>query len=105
MRYKLLDVQQVHQDDIEFGTCEICMYIGSVEYAVALVEDEEGNSLEFENGEMDYDCWYHYSYREIENVVDFAYWFSKQEFETDLTAYRFWDLVEDYYRDKEGEAE
>lgn len=28
MKYKLIDIYSNTEEDVEFGTCELCMYIG-----------------------------------------------------------------------------
>jgi hypothetical protein len=101
MNYKLIDVRTESEEEVEFGTCELCMSVGTLEYAVAVVEDEEGNTHEFENGYWSWGSWFEYSYDEIENVIDFASWFSKQEL-SELDASSFWGLVDKYNDEKRG---
>ena len=103
MRYKLIDVKREIEEGAEFGTCELCMSVGTLEYAVAVVEDEEGNVQEFENGYWSWGDWYEYCYEEIENVIDFAHWFSKQDLSSELDARGFWNLVDRYNEEKRGE--
>ena len=101
MKYKLVDVRREIEEDVEFGTCDYCMSVGTLEYAVAIVEDEEGNTHEFENGYWSWGEWYEFSYKEIENVIDFAFWLNQQELDSGLNASDFWGLV-DKYNDEKG---
>lgn len=100
MKYELIDVKRHVEEDVEFGTCELCMSIGTLEYAVAVVKDNEGNVYEFENGSWSWGAWYPYSYEEISNIVDFAAWLREKEFDKELSDVAFWNLVDDYNESK-----
>ena len=105
MIYKLIDVGREFEEDVTFGTCDYCMSVGTLEYAVAVVQDENGVIYEFENGYWSWGNWFEYSYEEIENVVDFAAWFGEQELTSELDASGFWELVDRYIEEREDDEE
>lgn len=100
MKYKLIDVKQEVEEDVAFGTCELCMYVVDHQYTVAVIEDEEGNVFELENGYWSCGDYFIYSYESIENVIDFAAWFSEQDLPSDLDESTFWGLVAKYHDEK-----
>ena len=70
MRYKLIDVEQVHEDDVQFGTCELCMLMGSLDYDVLKFEDENGKEYLISTGEWDWGDFIEYIH--IDNYILFA---------------------------------
>ena len=95
MKYKLIDVRTEVEENVEFGTCELCMSVGTLHREIIVLEDEYGKIHEVETGEWD---WGDYmTLIEIENVVDFAAWLSKQDIIVPYMNTRvLWNLVDDY---------
>lgn len=44
MSVKLVDYKYEVEHDVEFGTCEICMSTGDLEYGVFVFEDDFGEA-------------------------------------------------------------
>ena len=80
MKYKLIDIYLRTEEDVEFGTCELCMYVGDLTTQNFVFQDEKGKTITLEGGEWDWGSYSHYSYREI-NVIDFAEYISTLEIE------------------------
>src|SRR5699024_10865532 len=79
MAVKLVDYKHEVEHDVEFGTCELCMSTGDLEYGVFVFEDESGERIEITNGEWSWGDWfddYH-----IENIPRFADFFNKRNVE------------------------
>ena len=74
MKYKLIDIKQ-KTENVEFGTCELCMYIGDLTTEHYVFEDETGKIITIEGGCWDWGNYYHYTYSDI-NIVDFAAYIS-----------------------------
>lgn len=102
MKYKLVDVRNEVEEDVTFGTCELCMSVGSNHYEVYYVEDEDGHKYQFESGFWSWGDYYDYTYESIQNVIEFASWFSKRELPKDLTENQFWDEVSLYIEEFQG---
>ena len=76
MAVKLVDYKYEVEQDVEFGTCEICMSTDDLEYGVFVFEDDSGERLEITNGEWSWGAWfddYH-----IENIPRFSDFFNKR---------------------------
>ena len=80
MKIKLIDVQTEVEDDVEFGTCELCMRTGSAEYPTFIFEKEDGTTIEVMGWEWD---WGDLDALYIDNVVLFNDYLSKTEFDED----------------------
>lgn len=78
MKYKLIDVQYQTDEDVEFGTCELCFYTGSLTVEYWVLEDENGRKFTYENGQWSWGDYFH-GYR-IDNYIDFADVISKNEY-------------------------
>lgn len=79
MSVKLVDYKYEVEHDVEFGTCELCISTGDLEYGVFVFEDDFGEHLEITNGEWSWGDWlddYH-----IENIPRFADFFNKRKVE------------------------
>ena len=78
MKYRLIDVENRTEENVQFGTCDLCQYVGTHYYDVLLFEDENGNVYREENGFWswgDYITnWY------IDNYIDFAHFITGKEF-------------------------
>lgn len=87
MKIKLIDVQTEVEDDVEFGTCEICMCTGSAEYPTFIFEKEDGTTFEVKGWEWswgDLDALY------IDNVVRFNDYLTQIEFDGDTKFDYYW---------------
>jgi hypothetical protein len=101
MKYKLVDVKSVVEEDVEFGTCELCCYFGNHYYDVLVFEDETGHRYEEENGGWnwgDYDAYWN-----IDNYVKFAHFINDRDYNTvpddygsiyDTVNNMYWDYLE-----------
>ncbi len=101
MKYKLIDIYSNTEEDVEFGTCELCMYIGDLTTEHYVFEDEDGKRTTLEGGEWDWGSYSNYAYRNV-NVIDFAEYIStldienlELEFPSILSNY-------DYYKKEEN---
>lgn len=91
MKIKLIDVQTEVEEDVEFGTCELCMWTGSAEYPTFIFEKEDGTKFEVLGWEWD---WGDLDTLYIGNVVLFNDYISQIEFDEDTEFdYRWlWNL-------------
>ena len=101
MKYKLIDIYSNTEEDVEFGTCELCMYIGDLTTEHYVFQDESGKTITLEGGEWDWGSYSNYAYRNA-NVIDFAEYIStldienlELEFPSILSNY-------DYYKKEEN---
>lgn len=70
MKYKLIDVIRQTEENVAFGTCELCQYTGTLHYDLLVFQDENGNKYTEENG---FWSWGDYTeYWWIDNYVCFA---------------------------------
>lgn len=98
MHYKLIDVKNVVENDVTFGTCELCMHVGTHNFEVYVVEDENGQQFEYESGYWSWGDYMPFMWETIHNVIQFAAWFSEQQLPEDLGEEMFWDTVKRYIR-------
>lgn len=77
MKYKLVDVERVHEDDVQFGTCELCEWMGSLDYDVLKFEDEDKEEYFISTGEWDWDDFIEYI--DIDNYTLFAEFIQDRE--------------------------
>lgn len=99
MKYKLIDIE-TETEEVEFGTCELCMRIGDLTTAHYVFEDANGIRITVEGGEWDWGGYSHYTYRDI-NVIDFAAHISTldiEEIDRELC-----NIIQDYEQTLEGE--
>lgn len=75
MRYRLVDVINEVEENVQFGTCDLCFSFGSHHYDVVVVEDENDNEFKEEMGFWDYGDYIDFG---IDNYVDFSAWLSKK---------------------------
>lgn len=80
MKYKLIDIYSNTEEDVEFGTCELCMYIGDLTTEHYVFEDEDEKRITLEGGEWDCGSYSNYTYRDV-NVIDFAEYISTLDIE------------------------
>lgn len=99
MRYKLIDVKRYHEDDVEFGTCELCIWIGSLDYDTLILEDELGNKHEVETGEWDWGDFYEDI--QINNYISFAEFISNRDYPIPTKNHTIRHIVMDMARDLE----
>lgn len=101
MKYKLIDVIRKFEENVEFGTCDVCQYLGTLSYDVLVFEDENGNVYKEENGEWH---WGEYDKKwEIKNYVNFASFITGREFpepkKNEYGEYEFSKVVDFMYCD------
>lgn len=79
MRIKLVDSRTEHSDDVEYGTCELCMHTGPGSFTTITLEDY--------NGRYDLDlffwCWGDLFEISIDNLANFSVFLSKFHFDND----------------------
>ena len=78
MKYKLVDVEHIHEDGVGFGTCELCEWIGSLDYDVLTFEDEDKEKYRISTGEWDWGDFY--EYLGIDNYILFAEFIQDREY-------------------------
>lgn len=98
MKYKLIDVVGQVDEDVTFGTCELCMSIGDLYYNEFIVEDVYGNKYVFVDGFWSWGDWITFMYDNIHNVIQFAEWFSEQDLPPKLDSNTFWNAVNEYIK-------
>jgi hypothetical protein len=87
MKIRLIDTFNEYEEET-FGTCEICMSTGLVNYTTFVFE-VDGERREIEGWRWD-GAYLDEIY--IENLADFAHWLSQREFPKDTELETFWDL-------------
>lgn len=95
MKIKLINVETEYEDDVEFGTCELCMSIGSVDYPTFFFEKDNGEKFELQGWEWD---WGDFDSIYISNIVKFNDYLSELNFDED-TEFDYgwlWNIVSDY---------
>ena len=102
MKYKLIDIKQ-ETEEVEFGTCELCMYIGDLTTEHYVFEDENGKIITIEGGCWDWGDYIYYTYTDV-NILDFAAYISTLDI-TDIEE-EFIGIIQDYgYLQGEEETE
>ncbi|MGV3010038.1 hypothetical protein ACEE67_01820 [Streptococcus thoraltensis] len=73
---KVIDVGCDPEDDVQFGTCELCFSYGWTDNPFMVLEFPDGKTAQ-----IDTYWWEWGDYREygVDNVVDFSAWLSEQE--------------------------
>lgn len=99
MKYKLIDIE-TETEEVEFGTCELCMGIGDLTTDHYVFEDENGIRITVEGGEWDWGDYSHYTYSDI-NVIDFAAYISTLDI--DDIHRELCNIIQDYEYTLEGE--
>ena len=107
MKYKLIEVIRKAEEDVEFGSCDLCKTIATHYFDVLVFEDEEGYLYKAENGFWswgDYIISWH-----IDNYVKFADFISDKDYpKVELDQYRdsnIEEIVGFMYSDFEEEEE
>ena len=80
MKYKLIDIYSNTEEDVEFGTCELCMCIGDLTTGHYVFQDESGKTITLEVEGWDWGSYSNYAYRNV-NVIDFAEYISTLDIE------------------------
>ena len=99
MIYKLIDIE-TETEEVEFGTCELCMSIGDLTTDHYVFEDENGVRITVEGGEWDWGEYYYYTHSDI-NIVDFAAYVSTLDIE-DIDR-EFYNIIQNYEQALKGE--
>ena len=92
MKYKLIDIKQ-KTEEVEFGTCELCMYISDLTTEHYVFEDENGKIITIEGGCWNWGDYIYYTYADI-NIIDFAAYISSLDI-TDIEE-EFVGIIQDY---------
>ena len=93
MRYKLVDADSITERDVQFGTCELCMYTSDLTTTTFTFEDEQGNIIDVEGGYWDWGFYDDFS--SGLNYIDFAEYIKKTDID-DIES-NFINVVNDYY--------
>ena len=80
MKYKLIDIYSNTEKDVEFGTCELCMYIRDLTTEHYVFQDESWKTITLEGVIWDLGSFSSYTYRNV-NVIDFAEYISTLDIE------------------------
>ena len=78
MKYKLIDIYSNTEEDVEFGTCELCMSMGDLTTNHYVFQDEKGKTITLEGGYWDWGSYYDFTYVDV-NVIEFAEYISQLE--------------------------
>ena len=103
MKIKLHDYESEFEEDVTFGTCDMCMYVGDAEYPYFYFQYEDGTTKKVEGFFWDYGDLYTIY---IDNIPAFAAWLNNQDFEEDYAIEDYTDLnhlVNEYFQDEERE--
>lgn len=78
VKFKLIDVETEVEEDVEFGTCELCFHTGDAIFKTLIFEDSNGVEYKFPNN--------YWSYGEVESeyYIDYV---------------KFADFIRDIYID------
>ena len=76
MSVKLVDYKHEVEENVQFGTCEICMGTGTLEYGVFIFEDEKGDQISIDNGSWSWGDWS--DDYDIDNLPRFAEFFNSK---------------------------
>ena len=74
MKYKLIDIIS-STEKVEFGTCDLCMYVGDLTTESYVFEDEKGEKITIEGGAWNWGDYMRFTYVDV-NVIDFAEYIS-----------------------------
>ena len=74
MKYKLIDIIS-STEKVEFGTCDLCMYIGDLTTESYVFEDEKGEKITIEGGAWNWGDYMRFTYADV-NIIDFAEYIS-----------------------------
>ena len=94
MKYKIIDVEKYTEENVQFGTCDLCMSVGDLEHETIVLSDENGTIWNIETGVWDWGDYMTMIY--LENVVDFGAWLSTKEIAGEIDVYKLRDLVDEY---------
>lgn len=103
MKIKLHDYESEIEEDVTFGTCDMCMYVGDAEYPYFYFTYEDGTT---EKVAGFFWSWGDLCTIYIDNIPAFAAWMNDQDF---VEGYRISNydnlsrLVGKYFEDKEKE--
>lgn len=90
MKIKLHDYDSEFEDDVHYGTCEMCMHVGDAEYPYFYFKYEGDDKTHKVGG-------FFWSWGElytvyIDNIPAFAAWLNKQNFDDDYRIEGYADL-------------
>ena len=105
---KVIDVG-TNQEEVEFGTCELCFRYGMADNPYMVLEFPDGTQVTHNTYFWD---WGDYFETSVDNVVDFSAWLSEQELsDEDVEAlkndgkYALIRLIDEYNSQLEEENE
>ena len=73
---KVIDIGSNPENDVTFGTCELCFSYGVADNPYMVLEFPDGTQVTLETCHWD---WGDYFETTVDNVVDFSAWLSEQE--------------------------
>lgn len=95
MKYKVIALESDYEE-VETGTCELCMGTDYIDCGSLILEDENGQKVDIP---LSFYCgWGMYDELYIDNVVDFSAWLQEQDIEPlqDGDFYRLETLINQY---------
>lgn len=83
MKLQFVDIETTTEYGVEFGTCELCGYVGDLDVTNVILKDSDtGFIYKVEAGDW---CWGDYFHIDLpENLIGFAGWLNEQEFPDDM---------------------
>lgn len=79
MKVQFVDVETTTEYGVDFGTCELCEYVGDLDVTHVILRDADtGVVHRIEAGDWEYGDYFHINLPE--NLLGFAGWLNEQEF-------------------------
>ena len=102
MRFKVLDYKNNGTSTVQTGTCEYCFGTSWQNNDILVVENEEGTAYDVDMHLWD---WGDIENFEIDNLVEFSAWLSKQDLSDDpnWVEYAILNAIREYGYEKDDE--
>jgi hypothetical protein len=77
---KVIDIGSNPEEEVEFGTCELCFRYGMADNPYMVLEFPDGTQVTHDTYYRDWGDYFEFT---VDNVVDFSAWLSEQELSDD----------------------
>lgn len=81
---KVIEIGSNPEEEVEYGTCELCFSYGIVDNPYMVLEFPDGTRVT--HNTYDWDCGDYWEYN-VDNVVDFSAWLSERELSDEEVEY------------------